>query len=225
MIKRICDWILRKYYERYFNNKYPKEIIFYKGRFIKNFGMYDIDIRNFFTNPNVEELKKIVKDFNGSDDDKALLCQKWIFNNIKYVPDKSQVGLNEYWMYPSETLKTRKGDCDDGAILMANLMVSSGIPYWKIRINAGNVFDRNNKLMGGHAYVTYYCEEKNKWVALDWCYYADTNVKIINKPDYKLSILYGKGKVWFSFNKKYSFTKSNTDLKKLKGVKWLKIIK
>jgi hypothetical protein len=204
--------------ETYYNNKYPKKIIYYNGRFIPKFGNYKIDVINFFTNSNANELNKIASQFKGTDDKKAWLCQKWIRDNIRYVSDKEKVGLNEYWMYPSETLKLNAGDCDDGAILMANLMISSGIPYWKIRINAGDVFNRRGVNVGGHAYLTYYCEEKKKWVALDWCFYPDENVSIAQKPDYKDSIIYGNGEVWFSFNQKYAYSKSATDVKKMKDM-------
>ncbi|MHA1470388.1 MAG: transglutaminase-like domain-containing protein [Candidatus Asgardarchaeia archaeon] len=184
--------------ERFWNNKYPKAIITYSGRFIPNYGKYEIDVRAFFINPVCSELQTIVKNWKSlSDDEKALKCQLWVKDNITYVSDKTDFGLEEYWEYPQETLKTRKGDCDDGAILIANLMLASGIPYWKIRLTAGDVD-------GGHAYVTYYCEEKNYWVACDWCYLPDTR-PINQRPDYKDSPIYKE--VWFSWNQKYAFHK------------------
>jgi hypothetical protein len=50
---------------------------------------------------------------------------------------------------------------------MANIMLRSGIPYYRIRLNAGNVNG------GGHAYVTYCRETDNQFVVLDWCYYPN----------------------------------------------------
>lgn len=200
--------------EIYYNNKYPEIIKYYTGRHVKNVGRISLDVRNFFVNPDSDELQKIVKKFKGTDDQKALKSQKWVIKNIKYVSDKKQTGLPEYWFFPFETLKTRKGDCDDGAILMANLMLASGIPYWKIRINAGWVYDHNGDRLGGHAYVVYYSEKHDKWVTLDWCFYPETK-PVKNKKEYKDHILYGYGSVWFSFNKKYAFSKS-TKYKKSK---------
>jgi len=183
--------------EDFWNNKYPKATIVYKGRWLRNYGVMDIDVRNFFVNPDSSELQRIIKDWkNLSDDEKALKCQEWVIKNISYVSDKSQFGLEEFWEFPYETLHTKKGDCDDGSILMANLMLASGIPYWKIRLTAGMVPD------GGHAYVTYFCEEKDYWVACDWCYLPDTK-PIELRPDYKESNIYRE--VWFSWNQKYSF--------------------
>ncbi len=95
------------------------------------------------------------------------------------------------------------GDCEDGAILLANIMVRSGIPYYKVRITAGDV-DDNKGNRGGHCFVVYYCESKDKWVILDWCYWADENTKIENRKDYKDENYYKS--IWFSWNQYYSFT-------------------
>jgi len=74
-----------------------------------------------------------------------------------------------------------------------------GIPYYKIRMTAGDTE------AGGHAYLTYYCESEDKWVAMDWCYYPDQNIPVKSKLDYKDSSLYGE--VWFSFNERYAFSR------------------
>lgn len=182
--------------EEYWNNKYPKKVITYWGRYIPNFGKYPIDIRAFFVNTSCEELQEIVRPWRDlPDDEKALKAQKWVANSIKYVSDKTEFGMNEYWCYPQELLKTRRGDCDDGAILIANLILASGVPYWKIRLAAGTVYDRLGNELGGHAYVTYYREKKDDWCALDWCFYQDSTTPIDAKPEYKDSIIYGKGEV------------------------------
>jgi len=194
--------------EKELNDKYPKKTIVYKGRSIPNFGTYDLDVRNFFVNPNSSELQKIAGKWKDlPDDEKALECQKWVKKYIKYVSDKTQFDLNEYWEYPSETLKTKKGDCDDQAILNANLMLSAGIPYWKIRIACATVYDSKGNEMGGHAFVCYYIEEKDYWVAHDTTFYPDLR-PVKERPDYKDSILYGKGEIWFSWNKLFCFSKS-----------------
>jgi len=196
--------------EQYWNNKYAKAVIVYKSRFIPNFGVYALDVRNFFVNPESHELQKIVsswKDF--SDDKKAWLCLRYVIRNIKYVSDKQEYGLPEFWTFPSELLKTLAGDCDDGAILLANLMLASGIPYWKIRLTAGLVPE------GGHAYVTYYCAKKDCWVALDWCYYPSLK-KPCERPDYKYSRIYRE--VWFSWNQRYAFFGRGTRVSNLKSL-------
>lgn len=189
--------------ENFWNDKYPKVVIMYKGRMIPNYGMYELDVRSFFTNPVANELQQIVQGFSeeqkACDDQKALTCLEWVMDNIYYVSDKKRFDLPEFWLYPSETLKLLGGDCEDGAILLVNLMRVIGIPYWKIRLTAGLVF-----FLSGHAYVNYFCEELDHWVLLDWCYHP--NRKPVNKrPDYKDEKLYNR--VWFSFNQRYSFAK------------------
>lgn len=189
--------------EYYWNNKYEKATVTYSGRNIPKHGNYKLDVRNFFTNPLAAELQEIIKTFTPPDptkptchDQLALECLSWVIDNINYVSDKSEFGLNEFWCYPSETLHVRKGDCDDQAILLANLMEASEIPNWKTRLTAGEVEE------GGHAYVTYYCGENDQWVALD-CTYYPTKKPINQRPDYKDSRIYKD--VWFSWNRKYAF--------------------
>jgi len=176
------------------NNKYPKTNLTYLRH--ETDMDYQIDLRDFFML--MDNLIPIVG--GKTDDEKALNGLKWVIDNIKYIPDKSDKSykFDEYWAFPYQTLKHKQGDCEDGAILLANILVKSGIPYWKVRLSAGNVTG------GGHAYVTYYCEEKNIWVILDWCYWP--NILPINqRKDYKDETNYQD--VWFSWNTKYCFTK------------------
>jgi transglutaminase-like putative cysteine protease len=196
--------------ENFWNSKYPQAIITYSGRWLKEYGQMDFDIRGFYQNDVINELQKIITWGGFSDDEKALACQRWVANNITYVPDKTQFGLDEYWELPQETLLAMRGDCDDGAILMANLMEASGIPYWKIRLACGDVYNQNGEFMGGHCFVTYFVEKSNYWVAMDWCFYPDIR-PVEQRGDYKDSILYGKGKTWFSWNSKYAFYKFTVD--------------
>jgi hypothetical protein len=41
----------------------------------------------------------------------------WINRNIKYTTDEVQYGYLDYWATPEETLQSRKGDCEDMALL------------------------------------------------------------------------------------------------------------
>lgn len=81
-------------------------------------------------------------------------------------------------------------------------MLKSGVPYWKIRLTAGDVF--YNAEIIGHAYVTFYDEEKDRWVLLDWCFYPNKK-PISDRTDYKNNDIYMN--VWFSWNQKYCFSK------------------
>lgn len=59
----------------------------------------------------------------------------WVVNNIEYRhdslypilpynPSETLSFINEMWQFPNETLKLRKGDCEDMAILLASMIYS-----------------------------------------------------------------------------------------------------
>lgn len=206
-LKSITDESIQ---EKYWNEKYSAKQIKYQRREID--GLYQIDVRNFYM------LNDLPQVSGNNDDIIAINCLKWVMRNITYTPDKTVYGYDEYWAYPYQTLKRRKGDCDDGAILMASMMVANGVPYWKVRINAGTVYNKHGQVAGGHAYVTYYCDRAKRWVAMDWCFYPVTTMPWA-REDYKESGIYGNGEVWFSFNTKYAFAKHATDVKKMENIK------
>ncbi|MHA1852294.1 MAG: transglutaminase domain-containing protein [Candidatus Heimdallarchaeaceae archaeon] len=198
--------------EKYWNNKYPKINISYLRH--ETDGTYEVDVRDYFQ---IYDFK--IPTVSGkTDDEKAYNALMWVINKIKYVPDKTTYGFPEYWAYPYQTLKRRQGDCEDGSILLANIMVKSGIPYWKVRLCAADVYNRRGQYLGGHCYVTYYYETGKRWVSLDWCFYPNS-LSIDKRPDYKNEIIYGKGKVWFSWNMKYAFAKSTAV-----GIKNIKVV-
>jgi hypothetical protein len=195
--------------ETFWNNKYPKQDISYNARAFFNSNIKTpVDVRIFFqyNDFNIESIVNstyvdIGKLNEGTFDERALKCLKWVRKNFKYVSDKEVVNMQEFWMFPFESLYYKKGDCDDGAILLANLMMAAKVPYWRVRLNAGDVKG------GGHCYVTYCRETDNQFVCLDWCYwYEDAPVasRVLHKDqrDYY--------SIWFSWNRKYAFGKMET---------------
>lgn len=189
--------------EDYWNNKRPK--IYQEYLRHETDGDYQIDVRNFFQ-PYDEVIPKVTgEDF----DDIARNALIWVMEHITYVPDNSNdtYKTNEYWAYAYQTMHHRKGDCEDGAILLANIMLRSGIPYWRIRLNAGSVNG------GGHAYVTYLREFDNNWTVLDWCYWANYK-RVAERPTHDQEQNYtNKNRnfyIWFSWNMKYSFGQMDT---------------
>ena len=195
--------------ERYYNTKISPIQVTYSGRVDpKTKGNVFIDVRNFYVNPEYDsKLQEIVYSYikitqNDSNDDKIFKIQKWVRQNINYVSDQYNEGYNEYWQFPYETLLYRMGDCEDGAILMANLALAAGVPYWRVRINAGDV--EYGGSVAGHAWMTYCRETDNKFVIIDWCYYPDINTPVKDKPYWKDVSMYKT--IWFSFNKKYAFS-------------------
>jgi len=185
--------------EKYYNNKYSKIDMTYYGRVVPTTSnRVKIDVRDFF-NEYDSEIRKIVESLKMgrmTDDEKALECLLWVINNIKYVGD-AEKGHKDFWQFGFETLYYKTGDCEDGAILLANMLLIAGVPYWKVRLSVGDVTG------GAHGYVTYYCGASDKWVVLDWCYWVNKkSIKLRN--DYKDEGNYLG--VWFSWNQKYSFS-------------------
>ena len=187
--------------EKYYNNKYPKKNISYVRR--ETDGQYSVDVRSFFQYRDYH-LPTITGKTN---DEKAYNSLMWVMKNIKYVADKTAYGFPEYWAYAYQTLKRKVGDCEDGAILLANIMMKAGIPYWRVRLNAGSVNG------GGHCYVTYCRETDDKFIVLDWCYWANKK-PISERPLHKDERNYSDEKrnfyIWFSWNERYAFGRMST---------------
>jgi len=103
---------------------------------------------------------------------------EYVGNNIRYVPDQGK----EFWKFPAETLADKVGDCEDGAILTAALMLARNIaPYYEILVN---VFDTG---AGFHVAVTV------DGRLMDWTRPTIYGVP----PDWKL---------WYCFNRKHAYT-------------------
>lgn len=199
----------------YWNNKYPKQEIIYAGRAIRGHSKrIPIDVRCLISaDDNV--LKHVSSKFKGTYDAIAWQVQKWAVRHLTYISDKKSAGLDEYWQYPYETEATRTGDCEDGAILIASLMLNAGVPAWRVRCTAGLVKSGKGAATGGHAYVTYCRETDNNWVVLDWCYLEDSRRPVAKKPIFKTLKNYKD--IWFSFNHLYSW--SHKSYSNFKGVK------
>jgi len=195
--KRILLWLKLQTLKSYYNNKYPKKNITYRRTTRK--GTIEIDVRQFLNPHNF-----MLPDIRGKDDDEtAFNGLMWVIKNIKYTPDKKQYGLSEYWCHGYETFNTRLGDCEDGAILLYDILRKNGIPAWKLRVTAGWV--KVGKSKAGHAYLTYYSVKHDKWVILDWCFYPSYR-KIADREPYYENPFYLD--VWFSFNEEYAWAKA-----------------
>jgi hypothetical protein len=187
LFNEIDNIVKRSEKENYYNNIRPQTFIIYNARTFNNKRIAN-DVRGF--------VKKdyALPYFKGSNNDEIM--QKillWVIQNIKYTSDDG-----EHWQFPFETYERKLGDCEDGAILMMCLALNSGIPYWRLRLNAGEVLLDNNRI-GGHCWLTYLNDDE-EWMTIDWCYWVEQS----------LSGLYWKEsekylKIWFSWNEKYMF--------------------
>lgn len=83
-----------------------------------------VDVRSFFKY--TPDLNDIVVACGGKPAD----LLHWVHNHIEYRGE-----TDDYWNYPEETLRDSKGDCEDGAILLANLLAQAGFSYDKILLS------------------------------------------------------------------------------------------
>lgn len=180
-------------------NKYPKQIITYDRKELD--GDYNIDVRNFIALYKDDKIPIV----NGKDfDEIALNACLWVQKNITYKYDNAEDSYKkgEYWAYPYQTLKHKYGDCEDGAILMACIMLKSGIPYYRVRLGVGSVNG------GGHAYVCYARLKDDSFTVLDWCYWPNEkhpSQRPLHKDEQNYSNVNRNYYVWFSFDLKNAY--------------------
>lgn len=207
--------------EEFWNNKHPKEKVVYNGRSLALVCAHckqgrinqqiPVDVRDMLT-PESHILKDLIvqENLKGQTEEETIWnIQKFVVKNITYISDDKSQGVPEFWQYPVETLVLRRGDCEDGSILIASLAIAAGIPSHKIRVVGGMVKPHEiTAPEGGHGYVVYLREseqdgERGNWVVIDWCFYQDSHLEIKNKPIVKNNQVYKE--VFFSFNDKYSW--------------------
>ena len=186
--------------EQYWHNKHPRVIQEYRGRPLPNGTMYVMDVRHFIWHDDYrlqEEAMTVCHDQNP--DTCAHEVQKYVVQRLKYVSDDT-LGHPEYFLFPAETLAMSQGDCEDGAILIASMLLSTIQPedYWRVRVACGFVRPEPTAPLGGHGYCCYCRRTDNEWVALDWCYLEDSEHAVAQKDLIRVRAEY-EG-VWFSFN-------------------------
>jgi len=176
--------------EDYWNNKWPKSTIIYGGRSLRTkTGTLGIDVTEFMTSHDAI-LTQVVEQFKLKKDtpnNTAWAVQKWIVSFMTYLDDAKSSGADEFWQFPFEAIQHGIGDCEDGAILMANLLINAGIPVWRVKVAAGYVQEAPTAPQGGHAYCLFLAddpsvEKKLTWKILDWCI-VDNKRTIIQTPN------------------------------------------
>jgi hypothetical protein len=206
------------YDANYWNNKWPKAPIVYSGRALRGKSQrIAVDVKNFITK-NDELLKRTIERFNlrqNTANETAHKIQKFIVNHFTYKYDKEQNACPEFWQFPFESLQSKIGDCEDGAILIAGLMRHAGIPAYRVKVAAGEVQTSPTAPTGGHAYCIYLADKeadgkKQNWIILDWCFFEDSNLSINRKPLAKEGGYKNAYKdVWFTFNDEFSWNQNS----------------
>lgn len=101
----------------------------------------------------------------GTFDLRAALLQGWVSENIRY---RRASGFDP-WQFPDETLAVKRGDCEDRALLLASLLVGSGVSAYNVRVALGQVrtIGVRKTSVHGHAWVMYK-NESGTWVLLEF---------------------------------------------------------
>lgn len=147
-------------------------------------GWYDIDVREFLVSKDnaimrrtlerdvrkfIEELEGaswdlfLSRDF-GSFDLRAYVITEFVSKKVEYKPTE---GLDP-WQFPDETLKLRSGDCEDRALLIASMLLASGISSFNVRVALGKFrawFGKKHEDID-HVWVMYK-DEAGKWQVIE----------------------------------------------------------
>jgi len=99
-------------------------------------------------------------------DMKMQKIEQWVQQNIAYVSDIDLYGKKHVHYHPSVTIRKRKADCEDGALLIHSLAAYAGIPMERVRTVMGSKDTQG--IQGGHAWTLYRREEDHAWVVVDW---------------------------------------------------------
>jgi hypothetical protein len=90
-------------------------------------------------------------------DNMALDIIQYVASSITYTAD-----VTDEWKYPKATIFDACGDCEDGAFLLASLMLNAGIDPSRVRVYTGLYSGI------GHSWVEYRRASDEQWITLDW---------------------------------------------------------
>ncbi len=129
------------------------------------------DIREWFSCADNEVIRRALQEIGlptarevGTFDIRAWRIWKYVAESVEYVADKQACGMDDFWLFPEETLMLHKGDCEDSSFLLATLLLASGISEHCVRVVLGKVVSGDG--ISGHAWVVYQNEE-GVWCLLE----------------------------------------------------------
>lgn len=138
--------------------------------------------------PNVLKLAKTFK--RGNHNQRIVWILQWVHKNIKYQSDLENYDKVEYWSSAEETLKNKRGDCDNLNSLIYVLAVLSGIPSYLL----WNMIGETN--IGGHYWLTFYSARHEQLFIIDATFYPDMD----HIPNRCVFDYFSYKKVWYIFN-------------------------
>jgi hypothetical protein len=90
----------------------------------------------------------------GDFDRRAHALWAFVARHVRYDFDKDCRGYEDFWLFGGETLALAVGDCEDSSLLLAAMMVASGISSYCVRVVLGNLYE-GPRFLGAHAWVIY----------------------------------------------------------------------
>ncbi|MFX0037858.1 MAG: DUF4332 domain-containing protein [Promethearchaeota archaeon] len=213
----------------YWNNKWETAPIIYTGRALRAEAykkQIDVDVKAFIKKDDAI-LWHVITQVGlrkENPNETALAIQNFVCNFLKYKYDDITAEIEEFWLFPFESIQAEIGDCEDGAILIAALLINAGIPSWRVKVAAAEViadpvFAPSDTEVGGHAYCLYLAdrpesERKLEWVILDWCYLQDPEISVEEKPLARDGGTEGAYKdVLFTFNDEHSWAQTALEVR------------
>lgn len=85
------------------------------------------------------------------------------FNRLRFVPDQTQWGVEDYWASPSEMVASNGGDCEDFSIAKYFALKELGVPIQRLRITYVKAVSLNQ----AHMVLAYYAEPNAAPLILD----------------------------------------------------------
>jgi len=104
----------------------------------------EIPVNNFIQ-PKAPAVIEVVMNLKGDNPFEA--CLGFVCREIHYQTDTFQYGVRERWAYPTETLQTRCGDCEDKSFLLASMLLALNVPGETVAVELGKHKGQ------GHAWV------------------------------------------------------------------------
>lgn len=85
------------------------------------------------------------------------------FNLLRFVPDKKEWGVDDYWASPLEFVSRNAGDCEDFALAKYFTLLALDVPGEKMRLTYVNALD----LGQAHMVLAYYISPDAEPLVLD----------------------------------------------------------
>ena len=156
---------------------------------------YDVDIREFLTSRDNAVVKRTIgiigkklsqknrdtffSNKPGSFDFKVRVLTEYIAHEIDYMKGNRNF---DAWMFPDETITLKSGDCEDRALLLASLILASGVSNFNLRIAFGKIQNLSNGKNYDHVWIMYK-NEGGIWQLIEPFDYCNKKMETTNNEE------------------------------------------